>query len=145
MAQALSEYAPGRLVVIDKVTYRSGGVAANVLPTEVDRAAPLFARALDYVYCPSCSFVAPPTRPGEPVPDRCPLCGPDSSLVRTQMITPEAFHPEEAQAVRPTDRDQEYSYASTAQFPVPVDGADVTGWHPYRSHAELTYARRNRS
>lgn len=141
VAQALSEYAPGRLVVIDKVTYRSGGVAASVLPSVVDRAAPLFARALDYVYCPSCSFVAPPTRPGEPIPDSCPLCGPGSVLARTQMITPEVFHPEEAQPVRPTDRDQDYSYASTAQFPVPVDGADVTGWHPFHSHAELTYAR----
>jgi hypothetical protein len=57
------------------------------------------------------------------------------------MLTPEVFHPEEARPVSPTDRDQEYSYASTAQFPVPVDGADVTGWHPYRHHAELTYAR----
>jgi hypothetical protein len=57
------------------------------------------------------------------------------------MITPEVFHPEEAQPVRPTDRDQDFSYASTAQFPVPVDGADVVGWRPYRNHAELTYAQ----
>ena len=57
------------------------------------------------------------------------------------MITPEIFNPEEARPVRPTDRDQDYSYASSAQFPVPVDGADVSGWRPYRGHAELTYAQ----
>jgi hypothetical protein len=61
--------------------------------------------------------------------------------VRMPMITPEVFHPEEAQPVRPTDREQDYSYASSAQFPVPVDGADVPGWQPFRTHAELTYAR----
>src|SRR5262249_31647372 len=115
VAQALSEDAPGRLVVIDKVTYRSGGVAANVPPTVVDRAAPLFERALGYVYCPSCSFVAPPARAGDPVPDNCPLCGQSGGLARMPMITPEVFHPAEARPVAPTDRDQEYSYASTAQ------------------------------
>jgi ATP-dependent helicase YprA (DUF1998 family) len=54
--QALSEYAPGRLVVIDKVTYRSGGVAANLAPTDADRAVPLFARAIDYVHCQNVVF-----------------------------------------------------------------------------------------
>jgi len=57
------------------------------------------------------------------------------------MITPELFHPEEARPVRPADRDQDFSYASSAQFPVPVDGGDVPGWRPYRAHAELTYAQ----
>src|SRR5439155_1338479 len=123
--QALSEYAPGRLVVIDKVTYRSGGVAASVPPTEVDRAAPLFARPVDYVSCPQCSFVAPPVTPDTVIPDTCPLCRQTGGLARMPMITPEVFHPEEAQAIRPTDRDQDYSYASSAQFPVPVDRADV--------------------
>lgn len=139
--QALSEYAPGRLVVIDKVTYRSGGVAANVAPTDADRAVPLFARAIDYVHCQNCSFVGPPLPQDQQVPTECPLCRSTGSLQRTAMITPEVFHPEEARPVRPADRDQDFSYASTAQFPVPVDGADVVGWQPYRNHAELTYAQ----
>ena len=141
IAQALSEYAPGRLVVIDKETYRSGGVAANVPPTVVDRAALLFARASDYVYCPHCSFVAPPIALDQPSPGACPLCLQQGGLIRRLMITPEVFHPEEARRVHPTDRDQDYTYASSAQFPVPVDGADVAGLRPYGVHAELTYAR----
>ncbi len=141
VTQALSEYAPGRLVVIDKVTYRSGGVAANVPSNEVDRAAPLFARAVDYVFCPHCSFVAPPITQDHPAPDVCPMCREPGGLVRRPMITPEVFHPEEAHPVSPSDRDQDYSYASAAQFPVPIDGADVSGWKPFGNHAELTYAR----
>ncbi len=42
--QALSEYAPGRLVVINKLTYRSAGVAAAVPAMEFDRGKPLFDR-----------------------------------------------------------------------------------------------------
>ncbi len=140
--QALSEYAPGRLVVIDKVTYRSGGVAASVpQPTDANRARPLFNNLVDYVSCQNCSFVGPPTLPNESLPAECPLCRNAGSLFRTAMITPEIFNPEEARPVSPTDRDQDFSYASSAQFPVPVDGADVSGWGPYRAHAELTYAQ----
>ena len=141
VTQALSEYAPGWLVVIDKVTYRSGGVAASVPPNVVDRAAPLFASASDYIYCPHCSFVAPPLNRGEPSPEACPLCHEPGELIRRVMITPEVFHPEGGHAVSPTDRDQDFSYASSAQFPVPVNGADLTGWMPYGAHAELTYAQ----
>ncbi len=140
--QALSEYAPGRLVVIDKETYRSGGVVASIPdPTEANRARPFFDRAVDYVTCQNCSFVGPPTAPNAPIPAECPLCRTAGGLFRTTMITPELFHPEEARPVRPADRDQDFSYASSAQFPVPVDGADVPGWRPYRTHAELTYAQ----
>lgn len=140
--QALSEYAPGRLVVINKLTYRSGGVVANVPPTELDRAAPLFARRTDYVYCtnPECRFVGPPVRPEDPLPAVCKLCDQPDVLARRPMVTPEVFVPERARPVPPTDREQDISYASSAQFPVPADGADLTGWAAYRGHAEVTYA-----
>jgi hypothetical protein len=57
------------------------------------------------------------------------------------MITPEVFHPEGAREVSSTDRDQDFSYASSAQFPVPVNGSDLAGWMAYGAHAELTYAQ----
>lgn len=56
-ALALSEYAPGRLIVIDKKTYRSGGVAASALPSTLDRAAPLFQAVRRYTFCPHCTYV----------------------------------------------------------------------------------------
>ncbi len=55
--KALSEYAPGRLIVINKETYRSGGVTANTLPTAHDRAAELFEEVSELVHCNTCSFV----------------------------------------------------------------------------------------
>lgn len=138
--QALSEYAPGRLVVINKLTYRSGGVAASLPPTELDRAKPIFDRREDYVYCKHCTFVGPPLKPGALLPSKCSLCNEPDALERKPMLKPEVFHPENAQAVSPTDRDQDYSYASSAQFPVPVDGVDLTGWEPYGKNSQLVYS-----
>jgi hypothetical protein len=138
--QALSEYAPGRLVVINKLTYRSAGVAAAVLATELDRGKPLFDRREDYVYCKECTFVAPPLKPEQPLPPVCSLCKEPNALQRRPMLTPEVFHPENAEPISPTDRDQDFSYASSAQFPVPVDGIDLTGWKPYGEHSKLIYA-----
>jgi ATP-dependent helicase YprA (DUF1998 family) len=138
--QALSEYAPGRLVVINKLTYRSAGVAAAVPATELDRGKPIFDKREDYVYCKHCTFVGPPVKPGVPLPPICSLCNEPDALERKPMLTPEVFHPENAQPIPPTDRDQDFSYASSAQFPVPVDGVDLTGWEPYRKHSKLIYA-----
>jgi hypothetical protein len=138
--QALSEYAPGRLVVINKLTYRSGGVAAGLPPTELDRAKPLFDRREDYIYCKHCTFVGPPLKPETPLSPVCSLCNEPDVLERKPMLTPEVFHPENARAVSPTDRDQDFSYASSAQFPVPVDGVDLTGWEPYGKSSQLVYA-----
>jgi hypothetical protein len=48
--KALSEYAPGRLIVINKKTYHSGGLASSK-PIQ-DRAEPLFRRLKPYIFCP---------------------------------------------------------------------------------------------
>lgn len=138
--KALSEYAPGRLVVIDKVTYRSGGVKANTLPGEPNRAAPVFGRQKEYVFCPDCSFVHVPDVAGHIEFSDCPLCGRAGDLARAWMITPEVFHPEHGQAVNPTDRDQDFTYASSAQFPQPVAEDDDAGWHAIGVHGRVRYA-----
>jgi ATP-dependent helicase YprA (DUF1998 family) len=138
--QALSEYAPGRLVVIDKVTYRSGGVTASTLATEPNRAAPLFSRQRDYVFCPDCSFVHVPHVAGDVELAGCPLCGRTEDLSRASMITPEVFYPEHGQPVNPTDRDQDLTYASSAQFPQPVADDDDADWHPVGEHGQIRYA-----
>jgi hypothetical protein len=72
--KAPCEYAPGRLIVINKETYRSGGVVANVLPTVHDRAAPLFTDIASLVYCDYCSFVRN-RESQQPTDHACPVCG----------------------------------------------------------------------
>lgn len=60
--KALSEYAPGRLIVIDKKTYRSGGVFADLPPGVVNRAGPLFENQKPHTHCKACSFVRDPVQ-----------------------------------------------------------------------------------
>lgn len=120
--KALSEYAPGRLIVINKETYRTGGVVASVLPIEHDRAEPLFRRSRTLIHCESCSYVQDLDRSdlGDGV---CPVCA--SALTQHAMIIPEVFLPEEGRSLREDDREQEITYATMAQFPVPVGTDDL--------------------
>ncbi|MEN1478859.1 helicase, partial [Pseudomonas aeruginosa] len=108
ISQALSEYAPGRLIVIDKKTYRSGGVFADLPAGEVSRARPLFATAKKLVHCEACSFVRDPhTAQGND--STCPVCG--GALKEETMIQPEVFGPECARELPEDDREQEITFA----------------------------------
>jgi ATP-dependent helicase YprA (DUF1998 family) len=129
ITKALSEYAPGRLVVIDKLTYRSGGVTASSIPSEHNRAAALFdgnRNLRQYVYCARCSFVREPTIDAD-VPTHCPVCLEPDIRVH-DMLVPEVFSPALGRAVSETDRDQEFTYATSAQFPVPSGQEDFGDW-----------------
>ena len=125
IARALSEYAPGRLLTIDKGSYKSVAVTANVSLSEARRARPLFTNPhrKPYVFCDQkyCCYV-------EDVGDQtgttrenadCPLCG-IGKLRVVEMITPEVFLPEDGSEVSALDDDADYSYATPAQFPVPL-------------------------
>jgi hypothetical protein len=135
IGKALSEYAPGRLIVINKETDRSGGVVANTLPTVHDRAAPLFAEVEEIVHCDTCSFVRDPEDNHAPEAN-CPVCG--GTLQRTRMIVPKVFLPEGGRALAEDDREQDITYATGAQFPVPVGANDVPGLRP--AGARLAFA-----
>jgi rubrerythrin len=130
--KALSEYAPGRLVVINKETYRSGGVVASVLPTEADRAAPLFENVEDLVHCDNCSYVRDLEQAGHQAGDNCPVC--ESPLQSTPMIVPQVFTPEGGRALGEDDREQDITYATSAQFPVPVGASDLSDMTPRGPH-----------
>jgi len=135
--KALSEYAPGRLIVINKETYRSGGVTANVLPTEPNRAARLFATPTKLIHCDNCSFVRDPEQTGE-AETNCPVC--ESELQSTAMIVPQVFLPEDGKALDEDDRDQDITYATGAQFPVPVGANDLPAMTSIGSSLSYTVA-----
>jgi ATP-dependent helicase YprA (DUF1998 family) len=135
--KALSEYAPGRLIVVNKQTYRSGGVVANVLPSVHDRAAPLFSDVMMLVHCDNCSFVndiGHQCAEG----DLCPVC--DEPLKSNRLVVPQVFTPEDAWPLNEDDRDQDITYATAAQFPVPVDGAEPAGLSSIGERAAFTVA-----
>lgn len=136
ISQALSEYAPGRLIVIDKKTYRSGGVFADQPAGEVSRARPLFADTKRLVHCEACSFVRNPHKAlgGD---SSCPVCG--GGLKEETMIQPEIFGPEGARELPEDDREQEITFATMAQFPQPVDPEAFT-FKPCGPNASFTHA-----
>lgn len=134
--QALSEYAPGRLVVINKATYRSGGVFASTAIGELNRARKLFKNSKELVACIDCSFVFDPNSK-EGIPATCPVCS--QKLSRQTMITPEVFGPEDARELREEDREQDITYATMAQFPQPTN-AEQFAFKPAGQRLFYTHA-----
>ncbi|QXH49055.1 DEAD/DEAH box helicase [Pseudomonas fakonensis] len=136
ITKALSEYAPGRLIVIDKKTYRSGGVFADLPAGVVNRAGPLFENKKPHTHCKACSFVRDPNRSAKE-PMTCPVCG--QQLVTEQMIVPQVFGPEGADDLPENDREQEITYATMAQLPQPVD-PEVFSFSACGPYASFTHA-----
>lgn len=115
---ALSEYAPGRSLVINKQTYISGGLFDyyTVLHNENRyKAAEPWLKLNEYrhlvKYCPSqnCGWFGVDSNL-----EICPLCG--TVLEEREMIKPWGFSPREAKSVPETLDRQEMSYASTPSY-----------------------------
>ena len=85
-AQALSEYAPGRLLVVNKKTYRVGGVFVEGPPTASPGVLLLGKPLQRYVGCRMCGFVRiePGERPATPEGTPCPVCR-DALFVREML------------------------------------------------------------
>lgn len=136
ISKALSEYAPGRLIVIDKKTYRSGGVFCDMPSSEVNRARPLFENPKKLVHCEACTFVRDPHKT-QGSDNICPVCG--GALKEDTMIQPEVFGPEKAKELHEDDREQEITFATMAQLPQPVD-PEVFNFSSCGPHAYFTHA-----
>lgn len=116
---ALSEYAPGRLVVLNKKTYRIGTVAASGPDTEVNRAAALFDHGRVYRNCTQCSFTAG-FIPGDDGTTTCPQCGAEALRTMT-VIRPETVFPRGRREIDEFDDEQVFSQVSQAQLPLPAE------------------------
>lgn len=141
--KALSEYAPGRQIVVDKVTYKSGGITANSsLVTDIDRAAPLFSENLSrYVTCKRCTYVQDRLLDQQEI-EECPICR--GNLDKGDMLVPEVFHPYEGKEIDSSDSNQDYTYATSAQFPVPLSEDDLTNWSQRGENLTITHAHDRR-
>lgn len=126
--RALSEYAPGKVITIDKNDYISSAVTANAAKDDRERASTLFTNPhrKPYVFCsePSCYYVEDvgydDAQHREKLP--CPLCS-IGSLRVMELISPEVYLPERGKSITSLDDDPEFSRATPAQFPVPVHQA----------------------
>jgi len=135
---ALSEYAPGRLVVVNKKTYRVGTVAAGGTAAVIDRAERLFTGQRMYVHCNACLFTAGflhEFSDGQ----QCPLC-PTGELSAVIVIQPEVVYPERGREVDEYDDEQVFSQATGAQLPLP-EGESPFDWQPFLARGKLAFAR----
>ncbi len=137
IAKALSEYAPGRIVIVDKRTYRAGGVTSAAAKTsDIDKAAPLFQKKRpQYVHCTQCSYVQDTFEDEHTLTlPECPVC--HCLLKESEMLIPEVFRPEKGREIQEYDHDQEWTYASSAQFPLPVE--EDFDWNAIGVHGRFT-------
>ncbi|WP_032389486.1 DEAD/DEAH box helicase [Rhodococcoides fascians] len=121
--QALSEYAPGRTIVVNKRTYRSGGIYFP--PTDRKHrwnpAVPYFEQQLEqHVGCVRCPYVRlEETSPAEGQLEPCPVCG--GQLIARSLLSPGGFYPEGGRHVDESNETQIYTSAGNAQMPEFVD------------------------
>lgn len=113
--RALGEYAPGRQIVVNKKTYRIGGIYNPFSKNPDSPAQDINLHGDHVVLCVKCNY----TRLASNMKEKCPNC--KEELILMPYIRPTGFSPEKGKEVQKGDLSQEYSFASTPQLPIPDD------------------------
>jgi ATP-dependent helicase YprA (DUF1998 family) len=135
---ALSEYAPGRLVVVNKQTYRIGAVTANTTADTVDRAPRLFVNPGEYIQCPNCLYTAEVAAGGDGT--RCPTCA-AATLALVTVIQPELVWAEGRGPIDELDDDQTITETTIAQLPVPASDRAFEHREAFGHRSTLSHGR----
>ncbi len=138
---ALSEYAPGRFVVLNKQTYQIGSLTANRLASERDRARPLFATQVAYVQCDNCYHTREPS-PTQPSTGQCPVCA-SGALSLIEIIQPEIAYPRGRRPIDELQDDAVRSEVTAAQLPFP-SGGNRLAFQPIGVTAEIASGHNER-
>jgi ATP-dependent helicase YprA (DUF1998 family) len=125
LTQALSEYIPGRQIVVDKKTYTSYGLYFRFPSDPIDRATGTHWHSLEWLnFCERCqAILADNTQDLSAQRIECPIpqChGPVRSL---PLLRPEGFSPEvdpSSGAREAVEREEPRIYATPANYPLPV-------------------------
>lgn len=115
---AISEYAPGRTIVVDKKTYKSAGIYSPVRHKEQENffrpAEPYFKEGNGYyktIYAcsnPLCGWFSKE----KPVDGKCPFCGePLTEESPKQMLIPWGFAPLNAKDIPESEAESELTYS----------------------------------
>ena len=121
---ALNEYAPGRIVVVNKKSYKSGGIYnfhSKFIYGQYDKAAEKYIKSKEYYktvhYCenPQCTW----QDINLPKNGICPFCSEQISG-HNSMIKPWGFAPLNAQSVPEADAEAENSYATEPVYSLPI-------------------------
>jgi hypothetical protein len=130
LRQALSEYVPGRQIVIDKKTFASYGLFYPFPDDLVNRAAGQKWDQLDWLnFCTSCESVLDERRRNLNTEGlKCDIC--NSPIQSMPILRPLGFSPEVDSTQRAKEgqrKEPKRVYATSAKFPLPVGGRAVYG------------------
>ena len=121
IAIAISEYAPGRFITIDKKIYKSGGLYSNPRPRGYEQnQADYYFNSKDYkkniIVCSECNWFGS----GQIEYTECPYC--HAPVERRTMIKPWGFAPVKGDPVKYEDEEEEKTYAEAPYYSyVPED------------------------
>ena len=139
---AISEYAPGRIIVINKETYKSGGIYSfhsKFKSGELEHPARPYFENKDYYrplyYCSdsSCNWM------GLSYMRSCPFCGKES-IKEKYMLKPWGFAPVAGRKQNGADEDGEISYAENPSYSITPTDEEMTNVPAYDN---LRYSKRS--
>jgi ATP-dependent helicase YprA (DUF1998 family) len=124
LSKALSEYVPGREIVVDKHTFFSYGLYFPIAQDDVNRARSVNWDGLKWLnHCKNCrTVVEDEERNLNAIKEMCAVCK-KAPVESIQKYKPEGFAPQVGQthgAREGGTQDSERVYATLAEFPVPV-------------------------
>lgn len=113
---AISEYAPGRAIVVDKNTYQIGGIYYHGNERRKNPARNFFDDenyVKDLMTCEKCGWFGL----AEEEQTNCPFCGnEDLSVAENKMLKPWGFAPRDAEAISEAQLTEEYSAAQAPEY-----------------------------
>lgn len=139
---AISEYAPGRLIVVNKKTYKSAGIYnfhSKLKEEDKEHPARKYFDSKEYVkhifYCTnrSCSWVG-----SEDPNGKCPFCRQDT-IKYQDMIKPWGFAPKDGTSIREAEAEAEMSYAELPSYASPIkdDEMEISKVYPHIRYGRL--------
>ena len=139
LERAISEYAPGRTIVVNKKTYKSGGVF-NFHNRRNPNPASSYFDSHDYFYkvyeCQNkeCRWF------GKDLPEdnKCPFCG-GTSIYQHNLLKPWGFSPQDGKAVKTAKVENERTYAEEPFYSATPTQDDMNAPEGYQN---IRYARR---
>lgn len=129
LALALSEYAPGRYVIIDKRIYKSGGIYANPRPKgyETNQAQFYFNNPdyyKDIFICSECNWFGLGKK--DEKFSRCPYCG--ANIIKNKMLKPWGFAPEKGEEIKYEYEDEQYTYTEAPYYSYVPEDTPMTSY-----------------
>lgn len=137
IAVAISEYAPGRFITIDKKIYKSGGLYSNPRPKGYEHnQAEYYFTSKDYkkyiIVCTECNWFGD----GQEEYTECPYC--HAPVERHSMIKPWGFAPVKGDPVKYEDEEEEKTYAEAPYYSYVPKDTDMQNYkHSYIRFANL--------